>query len=112
MSQFRHTAEYSQEKHNQLMLMGKRYRNGSYKARKAGIRPSRAKLNWGNGKFSLRIFGEAGDPVTNTQAKFWKLGCDVSKGLEMAANSAGYKHRRQPSCGRRRQPARGVRALS
>lgn len=111
MSQFRdHKTEQNKRVHNQLMLIGRRYRNGSYKARKAGIRPTRARLIWGDGKFGLRVFGEPGDVLTNPQAKFWKLGCDVCKGYEMAENSAGYKRRRQPSCGRRRQPARGVRA--
>ena len=97
---------YDQKQLNRVKLLGFRYRRDSYKARKADIRPSRAKLDWSNGKFGLRLYGEADDLLSPNQSKFWKLGCNVCKSFEMAENSDGYKHHRQPSGTRKRQPAR------
>ncbi len=65
--------------HNQIKLDGKRYRKGSYKARKAGIEPIRMLAKWtpddialkiGLRKETVRVYGDANEPVTPKQQSF------------------------------------------
>lgn len=70
--------------------MGRRYRKGSYKARKAGIMPSRLYAKWEHeGKRqSFRVYGNATDTLTRPQQAYAKKGFEWLKYCERVVSGA------------------------
>lgn len=86
--------ESTQNQINQVKLLGRRYRKGSYKSKKSGIEPIRCRISWG--RYSHRVYGEFTDKLTPKQIKFNKVCCDAYKSFEVAENPDAYHRRAAP----------------
>ena len=93
--------EQTNRKLRELELMGFRYRNGSYKSRKAGIQPIRCSIKgtFPNKVVKFRVYGTPDTEMTKPQESFCKVMLATVKQCHDAMLKAGLikEYHRKPN---------------